>query len=219
VPRRSRRGRHGMVREVRCKQQTLKAKIRAGDDGMSDMWYYVRGDKSLGPTSLENLKRLLRQAKDWREWLVWNASFDEWRKAGLVPELAFPQPPPVPKREPEPNSRPKWWSRILSILFVLIVGVLVKTLVSNYLHPNLASQVEEVLTLAESQAKVPLKLDEEQTLIAVKHSGPKELTYTYEVNTRNFPAEPNLIIAARNETAPQVCSQMKEGWIQRMNAT
>jgi hypothetical protein len=177
---------------------------------MSDTWYYVRGDKPIGPISLEDLKRLLRRAKDWREWLVWNASFKEWRNAGLVPELAFPEPPPVPKREPKPDSRPKWWSRLLSILFVLVGAVGVQTSVSNYLHPNVASQVEEVLTLAESKAKVPLKLDEVTTLIAVKHSGPKELTYMYEVNTRDFPAEPKFIIALRKETAPQVCSQMTE---------
>jgi GYF domain 2 len=73
---------------------------------MTDAWYYVRGDKPIGPISLEDLKRLLWQAKDWREWLVWNARFNAWRKAALVPELDFPEPPPIPKRESKPNSRP-----------------------------------------------------------------------------------------------------------------
>lgn len=177
---------------------------------MTDAWYYVRGDKPIGPISLEDLKRLLRQAKDWREWLVWNASFNAWRKAALVPELDFPVPPPIPKRESKPNSRPKWWSRVLSILFALVVAAVVKTLVSSYLHPTVAAQVEEVLTLAESKARAPLKLNEMTTLVAVKHSGPKELTYFYELNTKEYNVEPNFIIPLRKETAPQACSQMKE---------
>jgi hypothetical protein len=47
-------------------------------------------------------------------------------------------------------------------------------------------------------------------LVAVKHSGPKELTYFYELNTKEYNVEPNFIIPLRKEAAPQACSQMKE---------
>jgi hypothetical protein len=50
---------------------------------MSDVWFYTQNAKHIGPISLEELKRLLRQTKDWRERLVWNASFNEGARQAL----------------------------------------------------------------------------------------------------------------------------------------
>jgi hypothetical protein len=55
---------------------------------MRDAWYLAEADKPVGPLSVEELKRNLHRFKDWKERLVWHSSFNEWRKAGAMPDLA-----------------------------------------------------------------------------------------------------------------------------------
>jgi hypothetical protein len=55
---------------------------------MRDGWYFAKANEPIGPVSIEELKRTLHRLKDWKEGLVWHSSFNEWRKAGAVRELA-----------------------------------------------------------------------------------------------------------------------------------
>jgi hypothetical protein len=183
---------------------------------VSDAWFYVEGEKRVGPVSLEDLKRLLSKMKDWRKKLVWNASFSEWREAGSVPEINIVEPPPVPKSTAQ--QKPKWWHRVArvlvwlaGVLVFLVVAAFVKVLVQQYLHRPSSMNVEEVLTLAENKAQVPQKLgDGVTTLVAVKHTGVKELTYFYSLDTQNYDIPPGFAVTLREEVAPQACIQMKE---------
>jgi hypothetical protein len=72
------------------------------------------------------------------------------------------------------------------------------------------SQVEVALMLAESRAQVPQKLDEMTTLVGVKHTGIKELTYFYQLNTNDYDIPPGFIVPLRKAVAPKACSQMKD---------
>lgn len=54
---------------------------------MSDAWYYAEVDIPVGPISILELKRILHRLKDWKERLVWHSSFNDWCKAGGVPDL------------------------------------------------------------------------------------------------------------------------------------
>jgi hypothetical protein len=54
---------------------------------MSDAWYYAEVDIPVGPISILELKRILHRLKDWKERLVWHSSFNDWCKAGAVPDL------------------------------------------------------------------------------------------------------------------------------------
>jgi hypothetical protein len=180
---------------------------------MSDTWYYSEAEKPVGPISLEELKRILSKMKDWRKKLVWNASLNEWREAGTVPELDVVEPPPIPKQPP----KPKWWLRWVSIGVGLIAFIIVKELTKPLWHelfstinqPS-ASDIETALTLTESKAQVPQKLDEMTTLVGVKHTGVKELTYFYELDTKNYNIPPGAIVPLRKMVASKVCAQMKE---------
>ena len=59
---------------------------------VSDEWWYMDERGQVGPLSLAQLRRNLAQLPDSHETPVWSAGFSEWTKAGLVPELADPQP-------------------------------------------------------------------------------------------------------------------------------
>ena len=54
---------------------------------MSDVWYYAEVDKPVGPIPLVELKHILHRLKDWKDRLVWHSSFNDWCKAGAVPDL------------------------------------------------------------------------------------------------------------------------------------
>jgi len=56
---------------------------------MRDGWFFAEVGEPVGPVSIEDLKRRLHCLKDWNERLVWHSSFNEWRKAGAVPDLAM----------------------------------------------------------------------------------------------------------------------------------
>jgi hypothetical protein len=63
---------------------------------MNTEWYYVEGDETSGPTTLEDLARRIKHAGHSR--LVWKEGMAEWTDAKAVPELsqlfqlAKPQP-------------------------------------------------------------------------------------------------------------------------------
>jgi hypothetical protein len=96
------------------------------------------------------------------------------------------------------------------VLAVLIFAVFVKVLVQQYLHQPSSIKVEEVLTLAENKAQVPQKLDGVTTLVAVKHTGVKELTYFYSLDTQKYDLPPDFAVTSRKTIAPKACIQMKE---------
>lgn len=56
---------------------------------MCDTWYFAEADIPVGPLSIEQLRRFLHGLKDWKEKPVWHSSFNEWRQAGAVPDLAM----------------------------------------------------------------------------------------------------------------------------------
>jgi GYF domain 2 len=49
-------------------------------------WYYVEGDETVGPTTLEELAKLIRRAGQSR--LVWTEGMAEWTDADAVPALS-----------------------------------------------------------------------------------------------------------------------------------
>jgi hypothetical protein len=65
---------------------------------MSDVWYYARGGKSVGPLTLGELKIALSGVSEAKDILVWRDSFSNWLKVEDVPELAphVIKPPPLP---------------------------------------------------------------------------------------------------------------------------
>jgi hypothetical protein len=63
------------------------SKWRTGEDvSMKANWYYIEGDKTLGPTTLEDLARRIRHAG--RSRLVWTEGMAEWMDAEAVPALS-----------------------------------------------------------------------------------------------------------------------------------
>jgi hypothetical protein len=70
---------------------------------MNDRWYYAEGERPVGPFTLDQFKKLLRQLPNGKATLVWRAGRDQWQKASEIVELAFSDgaPPPIP---PSPLS-------------------------------------------------------------------------------------------------------------------
>jgi GYF domain 2 len=83
---------------------------------MNTEWYYVEGDETVGPTTLEDIARRIKHAGHSR--LVWKEGMAEWADARAVPELsqlfrlakpqpsaatseaAYPAKPSAPKKAP-----------------------------------------------------------------------------------------------------------------------
>jgi GYF domain 2 len=62
-------------------------KWRTGENmSMNANWYYIEGDETLGPTTLEDLARQIRRAG--RSRLVWTEGMAEWTDAEAVPALS-----------------------------------------------------------------------------------------------------------------------------------
>jgi len=81
---------------------------------MSDAWYYAHGDRSVGPLTIFELKKILSGFAEAQNILVWRKSFPNWVRAEDVPELAAHviKPPPLPISRPyhikSARSRNPW---------------------------------------------------------------------------------------------------------------
>ena len=67
---------------------------------MAKIWYFVQGDKSVGPISKEEMDALFTNGTLSKDSYVWKKEFDNWKKASDVEEFKVsPQssPPPEPK--------------------------------------------------------------------------------------------------------------------------
>lgn len=72
-----------------------------GRNAMAEDWFYVENGKSLGPVSLEELRKRLAGAE--REALfVWSPGMPEWMDARKLPQFA---PRPAPAKEPRPQPK------------------------------------------------------------------------------------------------------------------
>jgi GYF domain 2 len=76
---------------------------------MSDIWYYAKGDKSVGPLSLADLTSILSHVSSPEDVLVWKAGFEKWQRASSVSELAVLviKPPPLPTIPPAVLREPQ----------------------------------------------------------------------------------------------------------------
>ena len=59
---------------------------------MSEIWYYVQGDKSIGPVTEEKMHTLFSAGTLGSESYVWRKEFDNWKKAFEVQEFRTPPP-------------------------------------------------------------------------------------------------------------------------------
>lgn len=106
-----------------------KVNRRESQSAMTNGWHYIEGTTPVGPVDLDQLQLVLSRISDPRNLLVWNAGFNEWQRAGEVPELEAliykPPPPPVaPFARPVAKPQSDWkWTSLQSILYVLIVGI------------------------------------------------------------------------------------------------
>jgi hypothetical protein len=76
----------------------------------SDVWYYAQSEKSIGPLTFDELKKILSQDSNAADVLVWQQNFSQWVRAGQVPELVahVAKPPPLPASLPqEPKATGK----------------------------------------------------------------------------------------------------------------
>jgi GYF domain 2 len=72
---------------------------------MSEGWYYVEDDSTIGPISLDELQSSLRRRREASRVLVWQEGLQDWTEAGSIPELAraVAGPPPLPQRSVQPG--------------------------------------------------------------------------------------------------------------------
>jgi GYF domain 2 len=99
---------------------------------VSDGWHYAEGQKTVGPLTLTEMQRVLSKVAEPRNLLVWKAGFEEWKRAGNVPELAqlIYKPPPLPGQVISPETpaapttkRREWkWHFLQGTLQVLILS-------------------------------------------------------------------------------------------------
>src|SRR5579864_1339815 len=70
--------------------------VGRGAGAMSQLWYYVNDDNiDVGPVSRAQVRMFLQSRRGSRATLVWCKSFNRWKRADEVPELAdaFQQAP------------------------------------------------------------------------------------------------------------------------------
>jgi GYF domain 2 len=95
---------------------------------VSDGWHYAEGRKTVGPLTLTEMQRVLSKVSDPHNLLVWKAGFEDWKRAGNVPELAklSYKPPPLPGQVISPETaaaRREWkWHFLQGTLQVLILS-------------------------------------------------------------------------------------------------
>ena len=56
--------------------------------GMTDSWYYMRGDKPVGPVTRAQLVAALLQSPYWHQEYVWKPEYPAWQQAGSIDELS-----------------------------------------------------------------------------------------------------------------------------------
>ena len=92
---------------------------------MSEVWYYVASEVSVGPLTIAELKKALRILPNSNDVLVWCADFTEWKKASDVTELRTHTPPTVPNsnvNDGRPRWRVRWWWYPVALLFFGSIG-------------------------------------------------------------------------------------------------
>jgi hypothetical protein len=94
---------------------------------MSEDWYLVDSERSVGPFDLSELTRRLRKSANWTNTLIWKADFPDWKKAGDVSELKLrlATPPPVPSSrcsDQMPSWRVRWWWYVVALAFFGSIG-------------------------------------------------------------------------------------------------
>jgi len=185
---------------------------------MSDAWYYAEAEKAVGPISIRELKRVLHRLKYWKEVFVWHSSFDEWRKAGTVPDLDFAVPrtaPPISKELKGNTKKKRLWialSFVIALISFAAVGAITKNVLNTYYQPANAV-IDETLIEMVNQLKstLPRKVDDVTTLVDVRRVG-KQVTYFYEIDPGGRQIPSTFISAVRRVTVPKVCgSKLKDG--------
>jgi GYF domain 2 len=94
---------------------------------MSEGWYYVDSERSVGPLTLTELMGTISKLPDWTDTLVWRAGAPDWETAGDVPELrrlmAMPPPAPSSRRTHEmPSWRVRLWWYPVALFFCGSIG-------------------------------------------------------------------------------------------------
>lgn len=72
----------------------------------NDSWFYMAGDRPIGPMSAEQLRAAIAAGVVRRETMVHNATWTGWCQAGMVPGL-FPPSPEVPVANAIPPATPQ----------------------------------------------------------------------------------------------------------------
>ncbi|HET6248722.1 MAG TPA: DUF4339 domain-containing protein [Tepidisphaeraceae bacterium] len=67
-------------------------------------WFYVSGEKQVGPLDLDRLRQLFARGELKRDDLVWRDGMPNWAEAGSVAELRAPAQPAVPAPLPTAMS-------------------------------------------------------------------------------------------------------------------
>jgi hypothetical protein len=75
---------------------------------MDSTWYYVEGDKTVGPLSLTDIRTILSRVSNAGSVFVWRDGFTGWMTADSVAELApsVLKPPPLPPQRRMPPAPP-----------------------------------------------------------------------------------------------------------------
>jgi GYF domain 2 len=131
---------------------------------MEGFWYYAVENERVGPLTLAQLTAALSGLSDGRNVLLWHASFDSWRAARDVPEIAaimpyLVLPPPLqgesrtqPRTEYRPelekSSQPQTsWRKTAGTVFSVVVFGISFGVVREYARsatspkPDLASLI------------------------------------------------------------------------------
>ena len=105
-------------------------------------WYYVSGDKQVGPVSAETIQELLDAGALNSNTLVWAEGFDDWKPIISVDDFRLNYPPNIPPppqmtatsgRDIQtfeisgPQIRPwvRYWARVIdNLLFALLIGLI-----------------------------------------------------------------------------------------------
>ena len=76
---------------------------------MADIWYYVQGDKSVGPVSKEKMGSLFADGTLKKESYVWRKEFDNWKKVSEVEEFQSVFEVPKPSLPNAPGGKSSVW--------------------------------------------------------------------------------------------------------------